>query len=88
MNFRDCAVGMCAFIRPQPPLNRATSLWGLAGIEQADSSQCPAAAEGAPVDHKAWRANCNVQRPGSFFVGDNGADRMFGFRPWDMMQQP
>ena len=59
---------------------------GISRIEQAHCGQCACAAPGVPLDHEAGCADRNVQRSRSAVVGDNGADRVRGFRPWDMVE--
>ena len=61
---------------------------GFARIEQAHRGHGPCVAPGVPVDHETRCADRNVQRSRSAVVRDNGADRVLGFRPWDMVEQP
>src|SRR6266446_1357930 len=61
---------------------------GLARIEKAHSSQRPCATPGVPFDHEAGCADRNVQCRRCAIVGRNRADRMLGFGPWDMVEQP
>ena len=77
-----------ALISLSAALEAGNQFVGLAWIEQAHGSQRPCAAPGVPVDHEARRADRNVQCRRGLVVGHDGADRMFGFRPWDMVEQP
>src|SRR5712671_4890807 len=61
---------------------------GLARIEKPHSSQRPCAAPGVPFDHQAGCADRNVQCRRCAVVGRDRADRMLGFGPWDMVEQP
>src|SRR5262245_17998216 len=61
---------------------------GLAWIEEAHRSQRPCATPGVPLDHEAGCADRNVQGGRGLLVSNDGADRMLGFGPWNMMEQP
>src|SRR5215510_7812636 len=69
-------------------LEAGNQLVGLAWIEEAHRSQRPCATPGVPLDHEARRADRNVQGRRGLLVGNDGADRMLGLGPWDMMEQP
>src|SRR6478609_9347887 len=60
----------------------------LAGIDEAHSGECPGAAPGMPVDHEAGRTGRNVQCCCGLIVSHDSADRVFGLRPRDMVEQP
>ena len=59
---------------------------GFARIEQAHCGHGPCVTPGVAVDHETRCADRNVQRSRSAVVRDNGADRVLGFRPWDMVE--
>src|SRR6266702_2127123 len=73
---------------PSTAFESGNQFVGLAGIEQASGGQCPPAAPGAPVDHKARRAKRNIECRRSPLVGHDGADRVLGFGPGDVVEQP
>src|SRR5215471_8889400 len=60
----------------------------LAGIDEAHGRQRSRDAPGVTFDHQAGRADRDLQRLRGLLVGYDGADRMLGFRPRHVMEQP
>src|SRR5438445_7394065 len=84
----NCAGLYFALILLSTALEAGNQFVGLAWIDEAHGGQRPCAAPGVPVDHEAGRANRNVQRRCGLLVSHDRADRMFGLRPGDMVEQP
>src|SRR5262245_15036091 len=93
-----CGQNLCgSFAWPVPDLTAgvpsATSEPGhefvrLTGIDEAYRRQRPRDTPCVALDHKARRADCDIEGVRGLFIGHDGTDRMLGFRPWHMMQQP
>src|SRR5215510_13549618 len=84
----NCAVFTRVDILPLTALEAGNQFVGFAWIEEAHRSQRPCATPGVPLDHEAGRADRNVQGSRCRLVSHDGADRMLGFGPRDMMEQP
>ena len=79
---------ICADIVLSASLESGDKAVRVTGIEQAHRGDGARAAPGIAVDHEARRADGDVERFRRAIIRNDGADRMLGFCPWDMMKQP